>query len=126
MNQMQTSDDQNKENQLDPKPLEDLLERSPLKYLVMKARQILAADETLYRLLPAELASHCRTMNVTTSTVIIEVDSAVWGTRLRYIVPELLEELQQDPRFNQVTDIYCRVRPMQASGVSGGRNKREG
>lgn len=109
MNQMQTIDD--KDKQRDPKPLEELLASSPLQYLVTKARQITTTDEALHRILPHELAPHCRTMNITANIIVIAVDSAVWATRLRYLAPELLKTLQQNSQLKHVTEIQCRVRP---------------
>jgi len=109
---MQTSDDQKQEKESDPKPLGDLLRSSPLQYLVKKAREIVSTDEAIHRLLPEGLAPHCRTINVTPNHIIvIHVDSAIWATRLRYLVPDLLDQLHENSSFSHISDIHCRVNP---------------
>lgn len=69
-------------------------------------------DEVLHSLLPDELAPHCHTVNIISNTIVIETDSAVWATRLRYLAPELIKILQQNSPFAHLTEIQCRVRPL--------------
>ena len=104
---METKDNK----QPDPQPLKNLLASVSLQHLVAKAQQITHANEVLHILLPSELAAHCHVMNFTTDhSLIIEVGNAAWATRIRYLAPELIQTLRQNPTFSQLTEIKCKVR----------------
>ena len=105
---MHTSKD--KDEQLDPKPMGQLLTGNSLKHLVSKAKQITAADEALQAFLPGDLAAHCHVMNITENALVIKVDSAAWATQLRYLTPDLLIALQR-AKMGTLTTIRYRVRP---------------
>ena len=68
-------------------------------------------DEVLQRILPSELASHCRTMSISETTLTIEANSSAWAMRLRYLVPELKQQLRTFPTTASIQFIQCRVRP---------------
>lgn len=110
---MHTSNDhKDLEDQLDPKPLNKLFTANSLAHLVSKARQLTTIDEALQKILPTELAPHCRVMNITQDTLVIGVDNPHWATRLRYLSPNLLKDLQSlISHLKHLDKIRCKVRP---------------
>jgi len=54
-------------------------------------------NQTLPTILPQPLARHCRVVNLREKTVVIYTDSAAWATRLRYLIPTILQAWQQQP-----------------------------
>ena len=68
-------------------------------------------DYGIKALLPAELASHCRIANLRKNRVVMQADSTVWATRLRYQTPEILKQLQQYRALQGIRSIEVTVVP---------------
>jgi hypothetical protein len=66
----------------------------------------------LRALLPQELASECRIGNVRDHVLTVHINNAAWATRLRFLVPELLQSLNRLADFATATDIRLRVVPL--------------
>jgi hypothetical protein len=66
----------------------------------------------LRALLPQELASECRIGNVRDHVLTVHINNAAWATRLRFLVPELLQSLNRLADFTTVTDVRLKVVPL--------------
>ncbi len=66
-----------------------------LQQLWEKNQQVQQVNQTLPNILPKPLLQHCRVVNVREHTAVIYTDSAAWATRLRYLVPQILQVWQQ-------------------------------
>lgn len=65
----------------------------------------------LQPMLDKDLASHCMLLNLRDDMVIMACDSTVWGTRLRYQIPTLLNALRQTPGLANLREIQISIRP---------------
>jgi hypothetical protein len=66
----------------------------------------------LRALLPQELASECRIGNVRDHVLTVHINNAAWATRLRFLVPELLQSLNRLADFTTITEIRLKVVPL--------------
>ena len=78
--------------------------------LLSRARELIALDKMLHKLIPAPLDEHCRTLNVSGTTLILAADSPVWAARLRFHTPQLVKQLSSHPHLD-IRSIRIRVRP---------------
>lgn len=76
-----------------------------------KAAQLSHLNNLLHAQLETLLTQYCRVANFRENILIIEVDSSVWATRLRYIVPELLQKLRREKEFHRLQEIKWYIRP---------------
>lgn len=70
----------------------DLLKNGKLGNILKKA-QLLSQWQTYLVEIDPELAQHCQVANLREAELIIEVNSAAWGMRLKFLTPELLKKL---------------------------------
>ena len=92
-----------------PKRVSYCLQTASLSTIVKKAHQIAAFEKQLSSFIPEKIIPHCRVMNIAGKTLILQLDSGTFSTRIRYLIPDLLEafERQKVP----ITTILCRIRP---------------
>ncbi len=76
-----------------------------------RARQLQRADQALQHRLGAVLTGHCHVANIRGTTLVLQVDSATWGARLRYQIPSLQRQLKASRAFSAIHDIEVTVRP---------------
>ena len=95
------------------KSLEQLLSdhRSPLAHLMGRADELLKIEQVILDYLPEDVRPHCRLGTVRGTTLILQTESSVWATRIRFQEPMLLKQLNQDRRFAQLKKIQTQVRP---------------
>ena len=93
----------------DPKSIAHYLKTGSLGLIVQKAKQITAIDKMLESFLPSEMVPYCQVMNVSHKTLILRLDNAAWATRVRYLIPNLIETFSQ--KNMPITSVQCRVRP---------------
>ena len=96
----------------DPKQVNHCFQTAPLSAIVKKAYQIAAFEKQLSSFfIPEKIIPHCRVMNITGKTLILQLDSGTFATRVRYLIPDLLKafERQKVP----ITTVQCRVRPQE-------------
>lgn len=84
-----------------------------LSAIKTKAAQLSHLNNLLHAQLEASLAQYCRVANFRENILIIEVDGSVWATRLRYIVPELLQKLRREKEFHRLQEIKWYIRPVE-------------
>ncbi|MDZ7662322.1 DUF721 domain-containing protein [Thiohalophilus sp.] len=111
-----------------PRPLYKLLhgEKTRLADLVTTTRQLRRLNQHLLAVLAAPLTDHCQVARYDTEQLIIQVDSPVWASRLRYYVPTLLQELKQNiPDLQGLKSIKIHVAPATPTPVEKPPDKRE-
>ncbi len=69
-------------------------------------------------LLPQDLASQCRVANVRDRSLTVHIDNAAWATRLRFLIPELIESLGRLADFATVNEIRLKVVPAATDATS--------
>ena len=84
---------------------------SQLGKLLERARQIAALNPLVKQYLDANLAKHCQVCNLKNGRLIVITDKAVYATRLKYEIPELLTKLRQLDGFQNLIGIDCKVSP---------------
>lgn len=85
-----------------------------LKRLIAHADDLARLQRQVHALMDPELAAHCRVADLTRDTLVLEVDSPAWATRLRYQGNGLLRTLRASPELAAVTQLRTCVRPPQA------------
>jgi hypothetical protein len=79
--------------------------------LLERAAVLDGVNQRLLRLLPAPLNEHIRLANVRDNTAIIMADSSVWLTRARYLGPEILKNIRQEPGLDRIKKILFKIQP---------------
>ena len=87
---------------------------SSLARLVNRASQQDAWTDQLRALLPQDLALECRVANVRDQILTVHINNAAWATRLRFLTPGLLPNLNRLADFTAVNEIRLRVVPVVA------------
>ena len=92
-----------------PKRVSHCLQTASLSTIVKKANQIAAFEKQLSRFIPKKIIPYCRVMNISGKTLILQLNSGTFSTRIRYLIPDLLKsfERQKVP----ITTVQCRIRP---------------
>ena len=93
----------------EPKSVIHCLNSPPLQFIVKKTNQIAILGKLLNEILPRALAAHCHVMNVSSGTLLLQLDSAAFSIRVRYLTPILLEQLNQ--KKMGIFAIRCYIRP---------------
>lgn len=97
-----------------PKPLHKLLqgEKTQLAELVTTTRELRRFNQYLLSVLDQPLTDHCRIARRDADQLVIQVDSPVWASRLRYYIPTLIQELKQNiPALQGLKSIKIHVAP---------------
>lgn len=96
-----------------PKIFRSLAQASPpeLSELMQRARRLQLVAQRVRELLPDPLARQCQPGNIVNDTLFVYVTSPVWATRLRYLAPALVKNLQQQPDTRQIGRIRIVVQP---------------
>jgi hypothetical protein len=61
--------------------------------------------------LPSPLNRHCHIANLREQTLVVNTDSSLWATRLRYIIPELKQRWRQNRLMPIINQVIVQVRP---------------
>lgn len=85
---------------------------SALTRLLGRASQQDAWTDQLRALLPQDLASECRVANVRDQVLTVHINNAAWATRLRFLIPGLLHNLNRLADFTAVNDVRLKVVPL--------------
>lgn len=78
---------------------------SALGQLLGHARRMEALDEAFRKCLGPPLSRYCRVANLTPGRLVLHACSPVWATRLRYVVPDVLDCLRKSGDIS----LQCRV-----------------
>lgn len=90
-----------------------------LSSIIAKVNQLNQLNQSLSEILDPKLAAHCQITNLENQTLTLLVDNSSWGTKIRYVSPEILKKMQQTPALCQVKQIKCIVRPKQQCRNAG-------
>lgn len=85
-----------------------------LAQIFEKARYLSDLNTRLLRHIEPELAAHCQIANFAKGVLHIEVDSANWGTKLRYQVPDLLKVFRSEEQMHNLINIKTYINPPSA------------
>lgn len=102
-----------------PKTLPELFSgqmNDSLDGLIRRGRQLHGLNILLGELLGTELASHCQLANIRENTLILATDSSAWATRLRYMAPQLIQQLKGDKRLNGIDTVHVIITPPVSPG----------
>lgn len=86
-------------------------EKSNIQSLIDKVQKIATLDEIVKSELSSPLREHCRIANLRQGKLIIQADSPVWGSKLRFELTTLLSNLRKQPRFASLAGIDFFVAP---------------
>ena len=94
--------------------IDDLLDSghrrfSTLQSLLRQADAQSAGTAELRALLPEKLRKSCRVLDATPPTLKIACRNAAAATRVRFLAPELLEQLSQLPQYARIESVSVRV-----------------
>ncbi|MGD9153090.1 MAG: DciA family protein [Gammaproteobacteria bacterium] len=95
--------------------INDLLQapNSQLSNLITKVNQLNQLNQSLSEILDPKIAVHCQITNLENQILTLLVDNSSWGTKIRYITPEIIKKMHTIPELSQVKQIKCIVRPKQ-------------
>ncbi len=81
--------------------------------LLFKLNQLKTWNSWLRAALPADslIMDHCQIVGLDRTSLIVIADNAHWVTRFRFLIPQLLTQLQQYPELKNIRSICCKVRP---------------
>lgn len=79
-----------------------------------KAAQLSHLNSLLHAQLETSLTQCCRVANFRENILIIEINSSAWATRLRYLIPELLQKLRREKEFHRLQEIKWYIRPAES------------
>jgi hypothetical protein len=85
--------------------------RSDLARLLDQASLRDSLSAQLRALLPEDARNHCEVASVHGARLTILAANAAWATRLRFMLPDLLPQLNQLADFGTVRDVQVRVAP---------------
>lgn len=86
--------------------------KNQLADLITTTRELRHLEQSLSSVLDQPLTDHCRIAHRDAEQLVIQVDSPVWASRLRYYVPTLLQELKQNiPALQGLKTIKIHVAP---------------
>ena len=83
-----------------------------LCHLSKHSHKLKQLDNKIKASLPTPLNQHCHVANLRENTLVIHTDSALWATRLRYMVSSLIQQWQQDVSMPLIEQVDVRVRPL--------------
>jgi hypothetical protein len=87
----------------------------------LAAQQSLLVD--VQHCLPNDLAAQCTSARLRDDTLVLHVNSAIWATRIRFLVPQLAGVLR--PEYPALRNIKVRLQTTQPPVSGGGNNARQ-
>lgn len=90
-------------------------EKNALTTLMQRVEKMQLLSPLISEALPSDLAPHCRLANLRPGgQLILQVDSPIWGTKLRFELSALLTRLRQSNRLAGLSSIDYFVAPFPA------------
>ena len=94
-------------------PVMDWLEQDS-QQLLQTAQRYLQLEQLIQKLLPTSL-QHCKVAQIDRQAIVISVPSAAHATKLRQMIPTLLQQLQQHQW--QLTEIQIQIQSVLFTGL---------
>jgi len=80
-----------------------------LQTICQHSSRLQVLNQRLSLLLPATLRPHCYLANIHHTEMMIHVDNAVWATRLRFLIPDIILNWQQDKTLPFIKKIAIHI-----------------
>ena len=99
---------------LSSKTIDSFLHQNPqgiLGFIQKKVSELKKINQLWQIEVSADLVQHSRVANFREGCLVIEVDSAAWATRLRYLIPDLNKNLVKNPLLNTLKHIEWYIQP---------------
>lgn len=106
---------------LTSKTIDTILQQDPqsiLGFIQKKVSELKKINQLWQAEISPELGQHSRVANFREACLVIEIDSAAWATRLRYIIPDLTKKLVKNPLLNSLKQIEWYIQPHFDSGTA--------
>ena len=82
-----------------------------LNVLLAQVHLLRRITHVIRRALPETLASHCHAANIDGETLVMGCDSSTWAAKLRFEIPQLLRQLNDQQGFPAFSHInYMDIR----------------
>ncbi|AUJ58743.1 DciA family protein [Coxiella endosymbiont of Amblyomma americanum] len=94
----------------DPKSIKQCFQSRSLRLIVQQVRKILAIEKCLNQILPTEIISHYRIVNISQKTLILQLENSALATRVYYLIPHLLEQFTKQKLIG-IQKVQCKVCP---------------
>ncbi len=85
--------------------------QSILGFIQKKVMELNTLNEIWQTENTADLAQHSRIANFRDNCLVIEVDNAAWVTRLRYLIPDLIQQLVNYSALKNLKKIEWYIQP---------------
>jgi hypothetical protein len=82
-----------------------------LCHLSYHSQTLQRVEKLFHESLPFPLNRHCHIANLREQTLVVNTDSSLWATRLRYITPELKQRWRQNGLMPIINQVIVQVRP---------------
>jgi len=82
-----------------------------LAQVLERAKQLRKLTTLLQEIVDAPLNEHIHVANIRDNILVIGTDSAVWHTRIKYLAPNILEQMKQIKGLESLQKIEFRVQP---------------
>jgi len=76
--------------------------KGEVQALLDQLSRIEAINQTLSKLLGPGISQHCHVINIRKNILVIAVDNAAWANKLRFKLPNLLDQLRSHGFINLV------------------------
>jgi hypothetical protein len=95
-----------------PATVDRLLGRGSLAPLLQRTAELRHATDLLRARLGTPLGDHCQVANWRDDTLVVQVDSAAWASRLRFLAPKILAALSETQGCIGLRKLKVIVRPL--------------
>lgn len=85
---------------------------SGLAKVIQRTKELQKLTTSLKNMVDAPLCNHIYVANIRDKTLVIGTDSAIWHTRIKYLGPVILEQIQQLPGLERLQHIEFRIQPL--------------
>ena len=94
-----------------PTDISKQLKRGPLRQVIQRSEDLQQWGEELQQRLAAPLCTHCHLANIRNDTAVVQCDSPVWASRLRYQSAVVLAHINEIQHQHDVKRLQISVRP---------------
>jgi hypothetical protein len=84
--------------------------QTSLQRLNQRCQALKQVDEILHQTIPSPLNEHCHIANLRHTTLIMHADSGLWASQLRYLLPKLMEQWQNETHLPDIQKVEIKVR----------------
>lgn len=83
-----------------------------LARIIQRSKELRKLTIALKNMVDAPLCDHIYVANIRENTLVIGTDSAIWHTRIKYLGPMILEQMQQISGLEKLQQIEFRIQPL--------------